>query len=59
MIGSFKNKGIEDILLFDNSPDFWLRMQTCWDLYWAIAREQEEIKKIEIETLVTPKIELK
>ena len=43
--------------LFGNSPDFWLRMQTCWDLYWAIEKEEEELKKIQ--TLVTPKIESK
>ncbi len=25
---------------FGNSPGFWLRMQTCWDLYWAIQKEK-------------------
>ena len=32
---------------FGNSPDFWLRMQTCWDLYWATQKEEQEIDKIQ------------
>ncbi|MGF1490311.1 MAG: HigA family addiction module antitoxin [Prochloraceae cyanobacterium] len=32
---------------FGNSVDFWLRMQNCWDLYWATQKEQAEIDLIQ------------
>lgn len=30
-----------------NSPDFWLNLQTRWDLYYAARKEAAHLKKIQ------------
>ena len=32
---------------FGVSPDFWLNLQTRWDLYWAQEKEKAELESIE------------
>jgi len=31
---------------FGNTPDFWMNLQQRWDLYWAKAKEAEELSRI-------------
>ena len=32
---------------FGVSPDFWLNLQTRWDLYWAQEKEKAELESIQ------------
>lgn len=32
---------------FGNTPDFWMNMQLCWDLYWTQSEESEDLEKID------------
>lgn len=31
---------------FGTSPDFWMNLQLCWDLYHAQQKEQKTLKRI-------------